>query len=94
MINIFKSIALWDHVPGSQELRSKLDPGIDSVFTKLPADGEKLAKFLDIVGVKVVGNGVTHKKFKSEVLYYVNLNGEYVSALDSYNPESISIAIN
>lgn len=94
MINIFKSVALWDHVPGSQELRSKLDPGVDPVFTKLPADGDKLAKFLEIVGVKVVCNGVTKKKFKSEVLYYVNLDGEYVSALAAYDSSVIPIAIN
>lgn len=93
MINIFKSVALWDHVPSAQELRSKLDPGVDSVFTKLPADGDKLAKFLEIIGVKVICNGVTRKRFKSEVLYYVNLDGEYISALPSYDPESVSIAI-
>ena len=93
MINIFKSVALWDHVPTAAELADKLDPGIDPVFTKMPADGEKLIKFLEIVGVKVVCNGVTKNRFKSEVLYYVNLDGKYISALPSYDPESVSVAI-
>ncbi len=94
MINIFKSVCLWDHIPAAQELRSKLDPGVDPVFTKMPADGEKLAKFLEIVGVKVVANGVTRKRYKSEILYYVNLEGDCVTALSKYDPLTVSIAIN
>ena len=94
MMNIFKSVCLWDHVPTSQELRSKLDPGIDPVFTKMPADGSKLAKFLEIVGVKVICNGVTHKRYKSEILYYVNLDGEYITALAVYDPSTVPIVIN
>ena len=56
-MNIFKSLKIWDHLPDAAELRSALDPGIDPVIRKLPPDGEALAAFLRIFGLRTFYNG-------------------------------------
>ena len=80
MINIFKSIRIWDHIPTPAELRDALDPGKDPVIKKLPADGALLSAYLDLCGLKISYNGaLKNTRYSTELLYYINLNNEVVT---------------
>ena len=92
-INIFKSAKLWDHIPTADELRDKLDPGVDPVVTQLPAEADILQNYLDIVGLKITANGVTKKTFKTELLYYVDKDHKITASLKHYKPETINYTI-
>lgn len=82
-MNIFKNLKIWDHIPTAQELRAALDPGVDPVIRKLPPDGETLAAFLKIFGLRTFYNGRTKAVYRTETLYYVNKDNQIVTgALD------------
>ena len=78
MINIFKSSKLWDHIPSEEELRAKLDPGVDPIVRKLPA--ERLTQYLGICGFMISYAGTkSEPTYSTELLYYINRDNEIVT---------------
>lgn len=75
IVNIYKSIKIWDHYPTKPEIYRALSPH-DPIFRTV--NDKKLEAFLSIYGTRVWYNGSSVKpKFKSEVLYYYK-DGERV----------------
>lgn len=88
-MNIFKNLKIWDHLPTSQELRAALDPGVDPVIRKLPPDGETLAAFLKIFGLRTFYNGQKKAIYRTETLYYVNKDNQIVTGALEINQNDL-----
>ncbi len=81
MVKIYKSSALWDHMPALSELRSKINQD-DPVFRTIPEN--ILDIFIENYGCKISFNGSSNApKYFSELLYYYGSSGEIITGNDS-----------
>lgn len=68
-ICVKRSVAVWDHKPTLEEIKSKVDPDKDPVFRVLPEDQAR--KYLEISGAKISYSGVLDSTiYASEILYF------------------------
>lgn len=80
MINIFCSSGTWDHVPTAAELRDKIDPGIDQIVRRMPAERSMISNYIDICGFTINQNATAKTDlYSTEILYYIDRDNNIVT---------------
>lgn len=71
MINLYRSISIWDHYPTNDEIREKIEGQNEAQVVWRTVPENKLDLVLSLYGARIYYNGSSIKpRYKTEIIYY------------------------
>lgn len=71
MINLYRSIFIWDHYPTNDEIREKIDDRSEAQVVWRTVLEDKLDLVLSLYGARIYYNGSSIKpRYKTEIIWY------------------------